>query len=137
MANAADAGLILQLYELRRETTMREARKFVAGFAPTTFEEMAAVQRDPTSANNASWRQVLSYWDMAAAFVLQGALDAELYIAVNGEPFFYYAKFAPFLEEWKATFGMPFMGKTALLVEAYPSARAKYEGMCKRLRPEG
>ena len=134
MATPQDAELILKLYELRTEPTMREARKFMGGFNPSTFEEAASVQRDPTSPHNAHWRQVLSYWDMAAAFVIHGALDGELFVASNGEPFFYYAKFAPFLEEWQKTFGMPFMRHTAMVIEKVPSARARYEAALARMR---
>ena len=136
MAGAADGELILKLYELRTEATMREARNFMGGFNPASFDEMAAVQRDPGSTNNAYWRQALSYWDMAASLVLHGALDGELYIAANGEPFFYYAKFSPFLEEWKQAFGMPFMGKTAMIIEKYPAAKAKFEAMASRMHPK-
>jgi hypothetical protein len=136
MASATDAELILKLYELRTEATMRAARKSVLEMAGT-FEEMAAVQRAMGTEANAYWRQVMSYWDMAAAFVLHDSLDAELFIAANGEPFFYYAKFTPFLEEWKQAFGMPFMGKTGMIIEKYPSAKAKYEAICKRIRPNG
>ena len=38
------AELILKLYELRRETTMREARSYIGGeFAPTSAEELVAI----------------------------------------------------------------------------------------------
>ncbi len=136
MATAQDAELILKLYELRTEATMRKARAFVGGFSPDSFDEMAVVQRDAGSQNNAYWRQAISYWDMAASLVLHGALDAELYIAANGEPFFLYAKFSPFLDEWKQAFGTPFMGKTATIIEKYPSAKAKYEAMVGRMHPK-
>ena len=36
-----------------------------------------------------SWaRQCLTYWDMAAGMVLHGAIQEDLFFAVNGEPFF-------------------------------------------------
>ena len=133
MATSADAELILKLYELRTEPTMREARKFVGGFNPASFEELAALQRDAGSVNNAYWRQVLSYWDMAAALVLHGTLDADLFADCNGENVFFYAKFTPFLEEWKATFGMPFMGRTAKLIETIPALGARYAATLARM----
>src|SRR5665213_1393007 len=100
MATATDAELILKLYELRTEATMRAARKFVAGFNPASFEEFIALHRDAGSDRNAYWRQATSYWEMASALVLHGALDADLFLDTNGEPFFYYAKFTPFFEEY-------------------------------------
>ena len=41
---------------------------------------------------------MLSYWEMAAAMVLHGAVSAELFVDCNGEGFFLLAKFAPILE---------------------------------------
>ena len=62
MATAADAELILKLYELRREETLRKARRFmVFEFNPKTLEELRAVSRDTKSENNPCWRQMLSY----------------------------------------------------------------------------
>ena len=47
MATAADAELILKLYELRREPRMRQARQWAMHeFNPKTLDELLAVQRD-------------------------------------------------------------------------------------------
>ena len=116
---------------------MREARKFVGGFRPESFDVLAALQRDAGSTNNAYWRQVISYWEMAAALVLHGALDGELFVAANGESIFYYTKFTPFLEEYQKTFGQPFMRNTAALIEKVPAAKARYEASLARMRPKG
>jgi len=133
MATAADAELILKLYELRREPTMRAARNFVASFNPASFEELAALHRDSGSQNNAYWRQALSYWDMAAALVLHGALDADLFADTNGENVFFYAKFAPFHELYQQTFGNPFMAKTAKLIQSNSILQARYQGAVKMM----
>ncbi len=95
MATPQDAELILKLYELRTEATMREARKFVGTFNPATIDELLTLQRDGALQNNAYWRQALSYWDMAASFVLRGALDDELFADCCGEALFFYGKFSP------------------------------------------
>jgi hypothetical protein len=136
MADFHDAELILKLYELRTDPVMREARKFVSGFNPANFEELAAMQRAQAGAeNNAYWRQATSYWDMAAALVMHDALDVGLFVDANGEPFYFYAKFAPFHEEWKKTFGRPFMPQVGLMIETHLPAREKYETFLKRLHP--
>ena len=71
---AADAQLILHLYELRRETEMRKARSWWAGsFWPETAEDYVKVASAFSIPENAWLRQVISYWDMAASFVLRGA----------------------------------------------------------------
>ncbi len=127
MATAQDAELILKLYELRTETTMRKAREFMTnGFNPEKFAEILALQRALGSEQNGYWRQVIGYWEMAAAFVLRGALDPELFLDCVGEPFFLYAKFTPFQEEYAAQFGFPMMEKVGTLIKMYPAMQERY-----------
>ncbi len=136
MASAADGELILRLYELRREESLRKARRFmVFDFNPTTLDELRAVSRDVKSEHNAAWRQVLSYWEMTAALVLRGALDADLFLDTNGEGILLYAKFHHFHAETEKQSGNPFMGQTATLIEKYPVAKTRYEGFLKRFAP--
>ena len=131
LASNADAQLILKLYELRREETMRKARSWMLGqFWPSTLDEFLAVQRAAGTTENAYLRQVASYWDMAASFVLHGALDADLFIECNSENFFLLAKFQDLLPEIRPV--MPsFLAKTEQLVQKYGNARQKFEGMVK------
>jgi hypothetical protein len=136
MATAADAELVLRLYELRREETLRQARRFmVFDFNPKTLEELRAVSRDGTSDKNVCWRQTISYWEMAASLVLHGALDAELFLESNGEGILLYAKFHHFHAETEKQSGNPFMKQTALLIEKYPSANALHERLLKVFGP--
>ena len=132
MATAADAELILRLYELRGEETLRKARRFmVFDFQPKTLEELRAVSRDVKSEFNPYWRQTLSYWEMAASFVLRGAIDADLFLDSALEGVLLYAKFHHFHAETEKQSGNPFMGKTAELIAKYPAAKARYEGFLK------
>jgi len=85
MPTHEDAKLILHLYELRREPRMREARNwFVRHFHAKTMEEFLALC-PPGSEANASFRMITSYWEMAASFVVHGALDRELFYESNQE----------------------------------------------------
>ena len=131
LATTDDAGLILKLYELRTEATMRKARAWVIGeFFPQTAEEFFAVTNARARQENAWFRQVTSYWEMAAAFVLHGALNAELFVDCNAEPFFIYAKFLPLLPEIRKK--MPgFLTKVGQVVEQSPAAKAKVERMTR------
>ena len=132
MATAADAELILKLYELRREETMRKARRFmIFEFNPKTLEELRAVSRDTKSEFNPCWRQMLSFWEMSASLVLRGALDADLFLDSNLEGILIYAKFHHFHAETEKESGNPFMGQTAALIAKYPAARARYEGFLR------
>ena len=69
------ARLILELYNLRREATMREARNFWIGFNPQTVDDMLAALAGP---NGGHVRMVISYWDMACSLVLNGAIDQKM-----------------------------------------------------------
>jgi hypothetical protein len=99
-ATTADAELILHLYELRTEECMRKARKYLTfEFSPRSFEDVQKLQSSFGSEENAYYRQVLSYWEMAASFVARGALNVELFSDSAGELFFLYAKFRPFIAQ--------------------------------------
>ncbi len=136
MATATDAEMVLRLYELRREETLRQARRFmVFEFKPKTLEELRAVSRDTSSEKNVCWRQALSYWEMAASLVLHGAIDAELFLESNVEGILLYAKFHHFHAETEKQSGNLFMKQTAALIEKYPPAKARYEEFLKRFAP--
>jgi hypothetical protein len=109
-ATADDAGLILKLYDLRREPEMRKARSwFVTEFWPESADDFLKVANAFPSQENCWIRQVGSYWDMAAAFVLQGALNEELFVqpGCSGEMFFIFAKIHPFLKELRQKMNNP------------------------------
>ena len=138
MATTADAELILKLYELRREPRMRVARQWVVHeFRPKTLDELLAVQRDFGSEHNQYWRQVISYWEMAAALVLRGALDGDLFFDSNGENVFLLAKFGRLNEEFTAITGSGFMPQTASLVGKYPQAQRRLEALVTYLDDRG
>jgi hypothetical protein len=101
-ATATDAQLILQLYDLRREAEMRKARNWwFRDFWPQSADDFLKVGWAMGTQENNWLRQVAGYWSMAASFVLQGALNQELFIqpAVSGEMFLLFAKVHPFLKE--------------------------------------
>ena len=135
MATAADAGIVLELYKLRQETTLRAARQFMAmEFWPKDLEELRAVSRNPASDKNAYWRQVMSYWEMAASLVLRGAVDPDLFLDSQGEGIFLYAKFHHWHAVTEKESGNIFMKNTAALIEKYPGAKAAYEAILKNLQ---
>ena len=137
MATAADAEIVLRLYELRREETLRKARHFmVFAFQPKTLEELRAVSRDVTATDNAAWRQALSYWEMAASLVLRGAVDADLFLDSNGEGILLYAKFHHFHAETEKESGNIFMEQTATLIAQYPEAKALHEKFLPMFGPK-
>jgi hypothetical protein len=107
---AADAQLILQLYDLRREAEMRKARNWwLVTFWPQTAEEFIKVATALGTQENNWLRQVGGYWDMAASLVLHGTIhpDPFLELGVSGEMFFIYAKVQPILKDLREKMQSP------------------------------
>jgi hypothetical protein len=102
MSKYKDADLILKLYDLRREKTMREARDWFFMFNPQTPQDFIDVL---TSDKSAYYRMVVSYWDMACSFVNHGAIDSDMFGDANGEHLFVYAKLEPFLPALREAMG--------------------------------
>jgi hypothetical protein len=103
-ATAHDAALIMKLYDLRRESELRKARNWITvEFWPHSADELVKVASAFPSQESKWLRQVGSYWDMATSFVLQGALNEELFLqpGCSGEMFFIFAKFYPYLKEFR------------------------------------
>lgn len=105
MSKVESADLILKLYDLRREATMRKARDWMFMFNPTTAEDVEKTMMDPEV--GAYLRMVLSYWDMAGAMVNSGAIDADLFNQTNGEHIGVYCKIEPFIAELREKWQMP------------------------------
>jgi hypothetical protein len=99
------AQLNLQLFDLRREAVLREARNwFLRDFNPESFTELVALA---SGERNASFRMVLGYWDMAASLVTTGAIDANAFCAAHGEIFATFSKIYPYLAELRNASGEP------------------------------
>jgi len=97
-----DARLILELYDLRREPEMRKARQWwMTKFWPKDADEFMKIAMIPGTDENNWYRQVISYWGMAASFVENGVLSEKLFFvtAFCGELFFIFAKVRPMLKE--------------------------------------
>lgn len=87
MANAThnDADLLLKLYDLRREETMRTARSwFIKNFRAESLEDLYKIC-SVGSQEHAYFRQVTTYWEMVASFLVSGLLHPELFFQNNRE----------------------------------------------------
>ena len=105
MSKVESADLILKLYDLRREAKMREARSWIFTFNPNSADEYIQTMRNPEV--GPLLRMVTSYWDMAAAMVNHGAIDAEMFADTAGEHIIIFAKIEPFLEEFREKINNP------------------------------
>lgn len=109
-ATAADAQVLLQFYDLRREAEMRKARNWwLFEFSPRTADDFMKVAYAFGTQENNWMRQASSYWSMAAAMVLQGAMHEELFLrpSFSGEMFLIFGKVYPFLPELREKIGDP------------------------------
>jgi len=88
-ATPADADVIMRLYDLRREERMRKARSwFLGNFKNIRTTEELFKLAPAGSDENASFRMVVSYWDMAAGFANSGAVNQDLFFRSSNEMLF-------------------------------------------------
>jgi hypothetical protein len=101
-ATAADAELILKLYDLRREPELRKARHWwVVTFSPQSVDDFMKVSAAFGTPENNWMRQVLGYWGIATSLVNRGALNRDLFLEPSfcGEMVLIYAKVKPYLKD--------------------------------------
>jgi len=112
-ATVADAQLIAQLYDLRRDAEMRKARNWWAQFDPQNADDFLKVAWALGTQENAWLRQVGGYWGMVASFVNHGALNEQLFFApgFSGELFLIYSKIHPFIKDLRQKLNDPYAFK--------------------------
>ena len=132
MSKQAEADLILKLYDLRREVTMREARNWFFMFNPTSPADIMDVL---TCDKSGLYRMVISYWDMACSFVNNGAIDAQMFNDANGEHIFVYAKMEPFIPAMREQMGAPqFLAHLEKTVKALPDCEERLAAVRQRMQ---
>jgi hypothetical protein len=128
-----DAELVLKLYDLRRESVMREARNWVATFNPQSIDDVVKVMSAFGSKENAYLRQVCGYWEMAASFIIHGTLNRELAFDTLSEMYFVYAIMQPIVEDFRKTFKSPeFFKNVQQVVESTPEGRNRVKQVQER-----
>ncbi len=133
-ATPADAQVIMQLYELRRETEMRKARNWFGMFNPQSADELINTVTAVGTDENRYFRMVSSYWEMAAAMVLHGAVDEQLFLDTQGEMFFIFAKLAPYLEGYRDKMQNPeAMKKVETLINRSEESKRKLQAFTERV----
>ena len=140
-----DANLCLRLYELRREDKLRQARAwFAQNCAAETLEDLNRIA-PPGSQENTYMRMVTSYWDMAAALVVSGVLNQELFFETNPECLFVWERLRHVVPEFRQAFKNPRAYHNLEIVgnafmkhmeaagpEALPAFQARIDAMVKR-----
>ena len=94
-----DAELMMRAYDMRRETSLREARTAINGeFWPASYEDVQAIVRLDHPLNVA-WRQTGTYWEMIYAMARHGIVHPEYWMEGNGEGLLLFTKIQPWLTE--------------------------------------
>ena len=97
-----DAELVLRLYDLRREASLREARRFITSeFWPTSAAELVAISRSDHP-GHVAMRQVGGYYEMAYGLARHGIVNPDYLVEYTGEGMFVLAKVHPWLAELRA-----------------------------------
>jgi hypothetical protein len=132
MSKQDEAGLILKLYELRREPTMRMARDwYFREFNPQSFADfLSAMMGEHTG----HLRMVITYWDMAAALVNNGAIGIEIFNDANGEHIGVFSKIEPMIGEIRAAMGPQFAANLEKLIDATPNGRQRLVEARERMK---
>jgi hypothetical protein len=135
-----DARLLVRLYDLRREPRLREARRwFTASFKPKTYDELIALC-PPGGETNASYRMVVTYWEMVASFLTAGVLNRELFYQTGREMILVWERVRDITPAVRATIKNPHEWKNLeLAAAAYIKwwnkvAPGAYDAFSKRVR---
>ena len=139
------AQLHLQLYEMRRESRLRQARDwFFANYYADTMEEAMRISAPGTEAGN-FFMMVVSYWDQACALLNYGLLSEDLFFETNGEFFGVWDRLKPTIQEGRQRFSNKLFAshleKVANRYEAWmetrsPGAIAAMRQMMKQMRTQ-
>jgi len=95
-----DAELVLRLYELRREPTMRVSRQQMREFLPKSYEDLIAVTKADHPLN-AAYRQATTYWEMVYGMARHGIIHSDFLAETSGEGLLLFAKVKPYLERYR------------------------------------
>ena len=107
-ATASDAEVVMRLYDLRREEKLRKARNwYFANFKGIKTTEEFLRLAPFGSDENAYYRMVVSYWDMAAGFVNSGAVNKDLFFRSSNEMLFVWIRASEIIPDLRKTRNNP------------------------------
>ncbi len=103
------AQLQLQVYDLRREARLRQARDwFQQNYHAETVEE-AMRYMAPGSEQGSFVGMVMGYWEQTCALLNYGLLHDELFFETNGEFFGIWEQLKAVTPQFRKQFNDPFM----------------------------
>lgn len=122
------AQLHLQVYDLRRETRLRQAREwFFKNYRAETFDDAMRLAA-PGTDEGALAMMVMSYWEQACALLNYGLLHEDLFFETSGEFFGVWERLRPTVAETRERFVHPqflaHLEKAAQRFEAWMERRS-------------
>ena len=122
------AKLHLQVYDLRREARLRQARDwFFKNYVVNNFEDMMRIAA-PGTEGGAFAGMVIGYWEQAAALLNFGLLHEDLFFETSGEFFGVWELVKPVVPEARERFldkqFLAHLEKVAQRYEAWKERRA-------------
>jgi hypothetical protein len=139
------AQLHLQVYDLRREAKLRQARDwFFRNYFAETFDDSARIAA-PGTENGALVMMVFGYWEQACALLNYGLLHEDLFFETSGEFFGVWERVKPIIAEGRKRFSNPLflaqVEKAAERFEAWSESRtpghiAAMRQMMKQMQPQ-
>jgi hypothetical protein len=122
------AQLHLQVFELRREARLRQARDwFNQKYWADSMEEGMRIAA-PGTEGGTNFMMVLGYWDQACALLNYGLLHEELFFTTSGEFFAVWERVKPIIAQARQMFQNPLflanLEKAATRYESWISTQA-------------
>jgi hypothetical protein len=98
------AQLHLQVYEMRREARLRQARDwFFKNYFPDSMEDAMRIAA-PGTEPGAFAMMVFGYWDQACALLNYGLLHEDLFFETSGEFFGVWERVKPIIQQGREQF---------------------------------
>ena len=122
------AQLHLQIYEMRREARLRQARDwFFKNYFVDSMEDAMRIA-PPGTEVGAFAMMVFSYWEQACAFLNYGLLHEDLFFETSGEFFAVWERVKPTIqqgrEQWKSQQFLAHLEKAANRYESWVESRS-------------
>src|SRR5687767_1846526 len=123
------AQLHLQVYDLRREARLRQARDwFQQNYRAETMEDAMRIMA-PGSESGAFVGMVIGYWEQACALLNYGLLHEDLFFETSGEFFGVWELLKPVVPEFRERFA------DKNLLANLEKAAQRYEAWSERCSP--
>jgi hypothetical protein len=123
------AQLHLQVYDLRREARLRQARDwFQQNYQAETVEEAMKLAA-PGTEHGTFFGMVIGYWEQACSLLNYGLLHDDLFFETSGEFFGVYEQVKPVLPQFREQFGNP------TLLTNLEQAAQRYEEWSEKRAP--